>query len=28
VNTASKTLVNFVSVCHEHGEELDVGRAT
>jgi hypothetical protein len=28
VNTASKTAVNLVSVCHEHGKEFDVGRAT
>jgi hypothetical protein len=27
-NTASREPVYFVSVCHEHGEELDVGRAT
>jgi hypothetical protein len=27
-STASKACVNLESVCHEHGEELDVGRAT
>jgi hypothetical protein len=28
VKTASNAVVNLASVCHEHGEELDVGRAT